>query len=99
MGISCALWGHRVDHQLWHPASGERLCRCGDVFLKEDATESRIGHVLRCFFRGHWYRRLATRQGHNEYACFRCGHPLLIERTSDTYPAEGVFRKKVSYRC
>lgn len=61
--------------------------------------EIRIGHVVFCFLFGHEYDRVGARNGHNEYACFRCGHPLLFEEGKDSFAGKGRFLKKVRYLC
>ena len=39
------------------------------------------------------------RDGHTEYACVRCGHPLLFPGDADPYNAQGRFQKRVRYLC
>jgi hypothetical protein len=62
-------------------------------------SEKRIWHVLSCFFGGHTYERLGQREGHNEYTCLDCGHPLLFSVDKDPYIGKGRFLKKVRYLC
>jgi hypothetical protein len=38
----------------------------------------RITHPLKCFFLGHWVRRIESRGSYGEYACRTCGHPFLF---------------------
>ena len=99
MGLHCAIFGHRVNNRNWRWGRGLRHCDCGEAFLNDEGGETRIGHVFKCFFGGHRYRRVGSRHGHNEYACIRCGHPLLIDEAADMYPAQGIFKKRVNYAC
>jgi hypothetical protein len=98
--LCCALFGHRVDNHLCKqiPASS-RHCRCGVAFLQEDDSETRIGHIIRCFLLGHHYTKIGQRDGHNEYVCSLCGHPLLLEVSQDPYQQVEAYRKRVRYRC
>lgn len=59
----------------------------------------RIGHVFSCFLLGHEYEPAGMREGHNEYACLRCGHPLLFESANDPFAGQARFVKKVRYLC
>jgi DNA-directed RNA polymerase subunit RPC12/RpoP len=34
-----------------------------------------------------------------EYACVRCGHPLLFPLDADPYTAQSRFQKRVRYAC
>jgi DNA-directed RNA polymerase subunit RPC12/RpoP len=86
--IVCRMFGHRFRHN--------GACACGA--LLPHLGETRIRHVLSCFCAGHTYARLSTRDGHNEYACADCGHPLLIAKDIDLSPS-GPFLKRVNYRC
>jgi DNA-directed RNA polymerase subunit RPC12/RpoP len=42
---------------------------------------------------------VGTRDGHNEYMCQQCGHPLLFEIDRDPYAPDGLFGKRVRYLC
>ena len=78
---------------------GERRCPCGLRYLREDFSATRIRHDVPCFLFGHEYSRVCARDGHVEYACAACGHPLLFELERSAYSRLGGFRKKVRYRC
>jgi hypothetical protein len=39
------------------------------------------------------------RDGHHEYACVKCGHPLLFRANRDPYAQSVQFDKKVRYLC
>ena len=89
--VVCRLFGHR--------ATSTGPCRCGAAILPADGTHTRIRHVLSCFFLGHNYVGMDTRDGHHEYACLECGHPLLFRVATDAYAGRGPFLKKVRYLC
>ena len=96
--LGCALWGHAVHNQAFEVA--DRACtRCGRACLRDDRGTIRIGHTLSCFLRHHTYERVVERDGHTEYACVRCGHPLLFPTGHDPYRRRGQFTKRVRYRC
>lgn len=97
-GVVCVIWGHAVHNAQF--TVGERACtRCGRVCLGDDGETIRIGHTLSCFLRHHTYERVTERDGHTEYACIRCGHPLLFRSDADPYDGRGRFRKRVRYLC
>ena len=96
--VTCALWGHAVHNGAF--AVGDRACtRCGRSCLRDDRATIRIGHTLSCFLRHHTYERVIDRDGHTEYACVRCGHPLLFRTDHDPYGSRGAFTKRVRYLC
>jgi hypothetical protein len=96
--LGCRILGHAVDNRVFRESS-ERVCRCGCAILPRDGTETHVRHTLSCFFGGHRYRRLAVRDGHHEYLCEQCGHPLLFEQDRDPYAGSDSFEKKVRYLC
>ena len=97
-GPLCLIWGHAVHNAQF--TVGERACtRCGMVCLGDDSQTIRVGHTLSCFLRHHTYERVGFRHGHTEYACIRCGHPLLFASDADPYDGRGRFPKKVRYLC
>jgi hypothetical protein len=97
---SCALWGHHVDNRVFEQTPGPfRHCRCGSAYLAEGGRDTRVRHTLSCFLGHHTYRRLSDRDGHHEYVCVQCGHPLLFHADRDPYAAEARFAKKVRYLC
>jgi hypothetical protein len=97
---SCALWGHQVDNHAFERASGRaRRCRCGESYLAEDQSLTRVRHTLSCFLGHHTYKRLIDRHGCHEYVCVQCGHPLLFHEDADPYAARPTFPKKVRYLC
>jgi hypothetical protein len=97
--ISCWLWGHHVHNGRFKQSGGPRFCRCGARYLAIDGTYTRVRHTLSCFFAHHTYERLAERDGHHEYVCLHCGHPLVFTADSDPYATAARFTKKVRYLC
>jgi len=98
--LSCATFGHWVDNRMFRVApDAPRRCRCDARVLQEDGAETRIRHILSCFLRHHSYRAAGARDGHHEYVCTRCGHPLLFEAGRSPYAHKTSFRKKARYLC
>ena len=97
-GLWCAIWGHAVENGTF-ARQGRRCTRCGVAILGDDATSVRVGHTLSCFLRHHTYAEVTRRHGHTEYACVRCGHPLLFRTGEDPYRGRPTFAKKVRYLC
>jgi DNA-directed RNA polymerase subunit RPC12/RpoP len=98
--LSCAVWGHVVDNELFRRTSGRvRRCRCGCEYLPENGTATHVRHTLSCFLRHHTYVRLADRDGVHEYVCVRCGHPLVFRADADRFASREQFAKKVRYAC
>lgn len=98
--VRCVLFGHDTQSakSRFAPKSRQR-CRCGKETLFEDNRESRIGHILPCFFFGHDYLRVGDRDGHAEFICKNCGHPLLFEMRSSLYACKTTLHKPVSFAC
>ena len=94
----CALFGHAVDNRRFEAAAPAKNCGCGEEILHEDGSETRVRHTLSCFFGRHSYARIGTRDGHDEYMCRQCGHPLLFEVERADFRAQR-FEKKVRYLC
>jgi hypothetical protein len=96
--LSCAVWGHDVDnHRFCQEAGDERRCRCGTAYLGMDGTHTHVRHTLSCFLGHHTYTKLIERDGHTEYVCVQCGHPLLFEADRDPHRESSIFKKKVRY--
>ena len=98
--LRCAMFGH--DIQSGNPGTTPEVrqrCRCGAGILAEDNRESRVGHILSCFFFGHDYLRISDRHGHIEFICKDCGHPLMFDRASSAYGSSLAFHKTVSFVC
>jgi len=98
--LRCVILGHDIqsDKTPFAPKSRQR-CRCGKETLFEDKRQSRVGHILSCFFFGHDYLRVGERDGHAEFICKNCGHPLLFEERSSRYASKSTFHKAVSFAC
>jgi DNA-directed RNA polymerase subunit RPC12/RpoP len=87
-----------IDNRVF--ATDERTClRCSAEILRDDGSRWHVGHTFSCFLRHHTYVRGGERDGHHEYVCVRCGHPLLFEKASDPYSARDGFTKRVRYLC
>ena len=94
--MRCRLFGHRVHNRAFFE-EGHVCTRCRQPIL-ERGSVTRVGHTLSCFLRVHTYELLTERDGHREYVCVRCGHPLLFADNRDPYDRAG-FTKKVRYFC
>lgn len=100
MRVSCTLWGHVVDNEVFRlTRGGTRRCRCGAAYLREDGSTTHVRHTLSCFLRHHTYVRLTDRDGVHEYVCVRCGHPLVYAAEADPFAHRELFGKKVRYAC
>lgn len=99
--VTCRVLGHAVDNRAFaRGEGGPRGCVCcGARYLGRDGSATRVRHTLSCFLGHHTYERTATRHGHHEYVCVRCGHPLLFESATDPYAVAGSFAKRVRYLC
>lgn len=98
--LCCIVWGHQVDnHRFRREAGLERRCQCGEDYLAEDGSHTHVRHTLSCFIGHHTYTKLIDRDGHHEYVCVQCGHPLLFAAGHDPYTASQIFDKKVRYLC
>lgn len=98
--LSCSLWGHHVDNHVFRRPRGlGRSCRCGTPYLSADGSCTRVRHTLSCFLGHHTYERMTDRDGHHEYTCVQCGHPLLFTAGHDPYATAARFEKKVRYLC
>ena len=98
--LLCAIVGHEMDNRTRAVAGAPSHCvRCEERILHEDGRITHTRHVLGCFLRHHTYVRTGERDGHNEYTCVRCGHPLLFAIGDDPYARAGLFEKKVHYLC
>ncbi len=98
--MACRLWGHHVDNRSFREKTGsQRSCRCGERYLRTDGSHTRVRHTLSCFLGHHTYVRIADRDGHHEYVCLQCGHPLMFGEDGDPYGATEEFKKKVRYLC
>jgi len=98
--LGCFVWGHQVDnHRFRREAGLGHRCQCGEDYLAEDGSHTHVRHTLSCFIGHHTYTKLIDRDGHHEYVCVQCGHPLLFAAGHDPYTASARFNKKVRYLC
>jgi len=98
--LRCLAFGHKISNAT--PAAQQiapRKCPCGAPILDEDGRETRVSHTLSCFFFGHDYIKMGERDGHSEYVCEVCGHPLLVDSSRSPYTNRHAFRKKVRFLC
>ena len=98
----CEVWGHQVDNHRFRrepPSANRRQCPCGTAYLAEDGSFTHVRHTLTCFFGHHTYTKVIERDGHREYACVQCGHPLVFHADHDPYGDSAIFNKKVRYLC
>jgi hypothetical protein len=98
MRLSCLLLGHEVVDLRPAIEFSAFLCACGEP-LVGNVRRTRIRHVIGCFLQGHNYARVCSREGHDEYRCIPCGHPLLFPSQTNPYASQNKFRKKVRYLC
>lgn len=94
----CRVLGHELDNRMV-AGDGPRCSRCHQRFLFEDGRTTDTRHVLGCLLRHHTYLRIDRRAGHNEYACLRCGHPLLFSVDHDPHLAPLPFPKRLQLLC
>jgi hypothetical protein len=99
MHWSCAVLGHQVDNHVLQRSGPARYCKCGEPYLRDDGSITRVRHTLSCFLGHHTYRPLTDRDGCREYVCVQCGHPLVYTERNDPYRAASIFTKKVRYLC
>ncbi len=100
--LFCLLIGHhisRFDSGQDSESVPNYYCSCGVRVLRQDDTETRVRHNVACFIGGHHYVRMDERDGHHEFVCRACGHPLLFEVGASVYARLETFRKKVRYLC
>lgn len=96
---TCALFGHKVHHTKISRDASTPCARCGASILEPSSGVSRVAHTLSCFFGKHQYAPIATRAGHHEYVCEKCGHSLLFEAAHDPHASLSKFKKRVNYGC
>lgn len=98
--VICSLFGHRSGNlKFGSPQSGSKQCSCGLRILQENNAETRIRHVPSCFLLGHNFTKIGERNGHYEYGCRSCGHPLLIETARGSYTNVNSLHKRPRYVC
>ncbi len=94
--FACFFLGHHFDNRATRE-SGQ--CHCGESLLQADGSAVHVRHNLACLFSGHTYEKLDERDGHGEYVCTSCGHPMLFALDVSPYAHRDQFRKFVQPRC
>src|SRR5215216_4242336 len=98
--LVCFAFGHNVNNRVFASRrSGLKECPCGLPFLREDGSVTRVSHTLSCFFFGHDYEKMGSRDGHREFVCVTCGHPLLFDVKRSPYARKQSFHKHVKRSC
>ena len=92
---ACALLGHHFDNR----AAAIGHCHCGEAWLQADRSAVHIRHNLACLLGGHTYEKIGEREGHCEYVCESCGHPMLFAMGVSPYASQDHFHKFVRPRC
>ena len=96
----CRVLGHRVINRRFDKSRENSLfCPCGESLLREKGAVAHVRHNLSCFLGGHSYTKTSERDGHCEYICNGCGHPLLFELETSPYAKRQYFHKGVRHRC
>ena len=98
--VICSLFGHRHGNEKFAGAmSYPTTCSCGMLILQENEVETRIRHIPSCFLLGHSFTKIGERNGHYEYCCHSCGHPLLIKKDCSSYHNLNSLQKRPRYVC
>ena len=98
--LVCSAFGHNVNNRAFASRrSVLKECPCGVPFLREDGSVTRVSHTLSCFFFGHNYEKMGSRNGHCEFVCIVCGHPLLFDVKRSPYARKESFHKPVNRSC
>jgi decaprenyl-phosphate phosphoribosyltransferase len=92
--FACFLLGHHFDNR-----TANSQCRCGEPLLDADGASVHVRHNLPCLFGGHTYEKIGERDGHGEYVCAACGHPMLFASGDSPYASREHFRKFVRPQC
>ncbi len=94
--FACFFLGHQFDNR---STSVTGQCHCGEPLLQADGSAVHVRHNLACLFGGHRYEKIGERDGHGEYICTSCGHPMLFALAVSSYARHDQFRKFVQPRC
>lgn len=92
--FACFLLGHHFDNRV---LTGE--CQCGEPLIDANGASVHVRHNLVCLLGGHTYAKLSERNGHGEYVCEDCGHPMLFAIGDSPYASRAHFRKFVRPQC
>lgn len=91
---ACFLLGHHFDNR----ATTDQ-CHCGQALRQADCSAVHVRHNLACLLGGHKYEKIGERDGHGEYVCESCGHPMLFAIGVSPYASQDRFHKFVRPRC
>lgn len=96
--FACFLLGHHFENHISATApSGQ--CPCGESLIDKNGAAVHVRHNLACLLGGHTYEKIGERDGHCEYVCQSCGHPMLFEIGISPYSCKEHFRKFVRPLC
>lgn len=96
--LACFVLGHHFDNRIsFKETSGQ--CQCGESLINEDGLAVHVRHNLVCLLGGHTYEKIGERDGHCEYVCESCGHPMLFAMEASPYARQDHFRKFVRPQC
>ncbi|MBL8203564.1 MAG: UbiA family prenyltransferase [Blastocatellia bacterium] len=96
--FACFFLGHHFDNRDTSiVASGQ--CQCGESLIDADGLTVHVRHNLVCLLGGHTYEKIGERDGHGEYVCVGCGHPMLFAIGDSPYSRQDHFRKFVRPQC
>ena len=96
--FACFLLGHHFDNRAASNTTASQ-CRCGESLLDANGASVHVRHNLACLFGGHTYEKIGERDGHCEYVCEDCGHPMLFAMGVSPYASHENFRKFVRPQC
>ncbi|HEX4947310.1 MAG TPA: UbiA family prenyltransferase [Blastocatellia bacterium] len=96
--FACFFLGHHFDNRK-SSTNDAGQCPCGEPLLRADDSAVHVRHNLACLLGGHTYEKHGERDGHGEYICTSCGHPMLFVLEVSSYARQDRFRKFVQPRC
>ncbi len=96
--FACFFLGHHFDNRK-SATTVAGQCHCGEPLLRADDAAVHVRHNLACLLGGHTYEKHGERDGHGEYICTSCGHPMLFVLEVSPYARQDRFRKFVQPRC
>ena len=95
---ACFLLGHHFDNR-GTSAETSAQCQCGESLIDAEGMGVHVRHNLVCLLGGHTYEKIGERDGHCEYVCESCGHPMLFAIGVSPYSRQDHFRKFVRPLC
>ena len=96
--FACFLLGHHFDNRASFVGTAGH-CHCGKSLIDADGMTVHVRHNLVCLLGGHTYEKIGERDGHCEYVCESCGHPMLFAIGVSPYARQDHFRKFVRPQC